>query len=372
MGQPDSDGHSGRAFRGIMKSETALAILAVLAVLYTAYAAQNLIAPITASIVASFILSPLLRMRLFRRLPAALTSAILVITLIATFCLGVFLLYGPVSEWAQKIPEALSQLRHDTAALSKPVQQMQEASETVEEVARSMGSKQPAQTVIVREPGLLQQLMAVAGQKGASILVFFVLLYFLLSSIEVLYSRIVSAVEKAGEKEKARRILRTIEREISHYLASITLINIGLGVAIGLSMWALGLPDPLLWGALAALFNFVPYAGVIAGMALTGFASYIAFGNLAEAFYAPLIYFFWNAIESQIVTPTILGKRHTLNAAIVFVSIVFWGWLWGVIGAVLAVPILVIANAICAHVEHLKPISYFIDGTPRPHAPLPE
>ena len=356
-----------------METNTALSILAVLAILYTAYAAQNLIAPITAAVVASFILSPIMRARLFRRLPSGVSAGFIVLTLIAAFCLGVFLLYGPISEWAQKIPDALDHLRHETAAISEPVQKMKEASKTMEQVASSMGrDNQPAQTVIVREPGVLQQFMTIAGQKGSSILIFFVLLYFLLASSEVLYSRIVNSVEKAGGKEKARRILRTIEREISHYLASITLINIGLGVVIGLSMWAIGLPDPLLWGALAALFNFVPYAGVIAGMALTGFASYIVFGSLTDAFYAPLIYFFWNAIESQIVTPTVLGKRHTLNSAVVFVSIVFWGWLWGVIGAVLAVPILVIGNAICAHVEHLKPVSYFIDGSPRPHTPLPE
>lgn len=174
----------------------------------------------------------------------------------------------------------------------------------------------------------------------------------------------IRSARRLTDKEKARRILRSIEREISTYLLSISLINAGLGVAIGLSLWAIGLPNAALWGAAAALLNFVPYAGLAAGMALTGFVGFITFDEPGRALLAPALYLFWNIIESQFVTPSILGRRHTLNAAVVFLSIVFWGWMWGVIGAVLAVPILVMLNTCFAQIEPLRKFSIFIDGSP--------
>lgn len=212
----------------------------------------------------------------------------------------------------------------------------------------------------------MEQVMEVAGQKGTSFLIFIVLLYFLLATGELLRDRIIRSARRLTDKEKARRILRSIEREISTYLFSISFINAGLGLCIGVSLWAIGLPNAALWGVAAALLNFIPYAGAVAGMALTTLIALIAFDDLGRILAVPAIYFLWNLIESQFVTPSVLGRRHTLNAAVVFLSIVFWGWMWGVIGAVLAVPILVIMNTCFAQIEGLRKFSIFIDGSPRP------
>lgn len=358
---------SGHAPALTMQPETSLAVLAVLALLYTAWLAQNLVAPIVAAVIASFIFMPLLRVAPFRFLPGAVAAAIVVAALTGTFAGAVYVLAEPAVEWATRIPAAIENAKLKSSEFTEPVETMRRVSREMEELGRMAGA--PAE-VVMREPSLMAQIVDVAMQKGASILIFIVLLYFLLATGEMLRDRIIHAAKRLTDKEKARRILRGIEREISTYLLSITLINAGLGVAVGLSLWALGMPNALLWGVAAALLNYIPYAGPLAGMALMGFAAFITFDSLAQALAVPAIYLFWNVVESQFVTPSVLGRRHTLNAAVVFVAIVFWGWMWGVIGAVLAVPILVILNTCFAQSEHLRKFSYFINGNAIP-TPLP-
>lgn len=362
MTDTDSGGRGMRV--RVMRAETALGILAVLAILYTAYLAQNLVAPVTAAVVGSFILMPLMRAAPFRFLPDGLSAAIMVAAILAALAATIYLLAEPVAHWTARIPAALEDFEKRSRDISEPVEAMRRAGEQVRDLARGGGDRPEA--MVVSEPGIAQQAMEMAGQKGASFLIFIVLLYFLLATGELLRDRIIRSAKRLTDKEKARRILRSIEHEISTYLFSITLINAGLGLAIGLSLWAIGLPNAALWGAAAMLLNFVPYAGPIAGMALTGLVGFIAFEDGSRALLAPAIYFVWNLIESQFVTPLVLGRRHTLNAAIVFLSIVFWSWMWGVIGAVLAVPLLVMMNTCFAQIEGLRKFSMFIDGSPTP------
>jgi len=348
----------------MMRAETALGILAVLAILYTAYLAQNLVAPVTAAVVGSFIFMPLMRAAPFRFLPDAVSASIIVAALVGALGGGIYMLAEPAAKWAERIPAALEEIEERSHDISEPVEAMRRAGEQVRDLARG-GAGRP-EAMVVSEPGIAQQAMEMAGQKGASFLIFIVLLYFLLATGELLRDRIIRSAKRLTDKEKARRILRSIEREISTYLLSISLINAGLGVAIGVTLWAIGLPNALLWGVAAALLNFIPYAGPLAGMALTGVVGFMTFDSIGEAMLAPAAYFLWNLVESQFVTPSVLGRRHTLNAAVVFLSIVFWGWMWGVVGAVLAVPLLVMMNTCFAQIEGLRKFSMFIDGTPTP------
>ncbi len=365
----EANGAPGASPR-MMRAETALGILAVLAILYTAYLAQNLIAPITAAVVGSFIFMPLMRAVPFRFLPDAVSASIIVAVIIGTLGGGIYMLAEPAAEWTARIPAALEEIEEKSRELSEPVAAMRRASKQVEEMTRADDAPRE---VVVRDEGLVAQAMEVAGQKGASALIFIVLLYFLLATGELLRDRIIRSAKRLTDKERARRILLSIEREISTFLLSISLINAGLGIAIGVSMWAIGLPNAMLWGVAAALLNFIPYAGPIAGMVLTGIVGFLTFDSVGEAMLAPAAYFLWNLVESQFVTPSVLGRRHTLNAAVVFVSIVFWGWMWGVIGAVLAVPILVIMNTCFAQIEGLRKFSLFIDGSAKVNGPtLPD
>lgn len=360
---------------GLMLPGTALTFLAILALLYTLYLAQALIAPVFAAIVVSFLFTPLLRLSPLKYLPDPAAAALIVFTLLGLSGGGLYLLADPVSEWAERIPSAIEEFRERTREITVPMEEMRKASEQMREAAGSlaMGEEESgSQEVVVQEASLANRALTLMGEVGTSLLIFFVFLYFVLATTHLMRDRIVQIAPRIADKEKARRIIRDIEREISGYLVSVTLINIALGTAIGLCMWAIGLPNPVLWGAAGMILNYIPYLGPAIGMTLTGIAGFLTMPDPVFALLPPALYFLCNLIESQLVLPTVIGRRHTINAAVVFLSIVFWGWMWGVIGAVLAVPILVIIKTSFSHLDRLQKFSVFIASDDRKAPRLPD
>ncbi|MGK2740574.1 AI-2E family transporter [Tepidicaulis sp. LMO-SS28] len=359
---------SSVSFGGLMLPGTALSFLAILALLYTFYLAQALIAPVFTAIVVSFLFTPLLRLFPLKHLPDPAAAAIIVFTLLGLSSGGLYLLADPVSEWAERIPAAIEEFRQRTREITISMEEMREMADSLsdmEEEARN-------QDVVIQEASLANRALTLAGTIGTSLLIFFVFLYFILATNHLMRDRIVQIAPRIGDKEKARRIIRDIEREISGYLVSVTLINMGLGTAIGLCMWAIGLPNPVLWGAAGMILNYIPYLGPAIGMTLTGIAGFLTMPDPVYALLPPAFYFLCNLIESQLVLPTVIGRRHTINSAVVFLSIVFWGWMWGVIGAVLAVPILVIVKTAFSHLDRLQKFSVFIASEDRKPRRLPD
>lgn len=359
---------SSVSFGGLMLPGTALSFLAILALLYTFYLAQALIAPVFTAIVVSFLFTPLLRLFPLKHLPDPAAAAIIVFTLLGLSGGGLYLLADPVSEWAERIPAAIEEFRQRTREITISMEEMREMADSLsdmEEEARN-------QDVVIQEASLANRAVTLAGTIGTSLLIFFVFLYFILATNHLMRDRIVQIAPRIGDKEKARRIIRDIEREISGYLVSVTLINMGLGTAIGLCMWAIGLPNPVLWGAAGMILNYIPYLGPAIGMTLTGIAGFLTMPDPVYALLPPAFYFLCNLIESQLVLPTVIGRRHTINSAVVFLSIVFWGWMWGVIGAVLAVPILVIVKTAFSHLDRLQKFSVFIASEDRKPRRLPD
>lgn len=359
---------SSVSFGGLMLPGTALSFLAILALLYTFYLAQALIAPVFTAIVVSFLFTPLLRLFPLKHLPDPAAAAIIVFTLLGLSGGGLYLLADPVSEWAERIPAAIEEFRQRTREITISMEEMREMADSLsdmEEEARN-------QDVVIQEASLANRALTLAGTIGTSLLIFFVFLYFILATNHLMRDRIVQIAPRIGDKEKARRIIRDIEREISGYLVSVTLINMGLGTAIGLCMWAIGLPNPVLWGAAGMILNYIPYLGPAIGMTLTGIAGFLTMPDPVYALLPPAFYFLCNLIESQLVLPTVIGRRHTINSAVVFLSIVFWGWMWGVIGAVLAVPILVIVKTAFSHLDRLQKFSVFIASEDRKPRRLPD
>jgi predicted PurR-regulated permease PerM len=151
-----------------------------------------------------------------------------------------------------------------------------------------------------------------------------------------------------------------VERAISRYLLTITLINAGLGVAVFALLFAIGLPNAFIWGVVAFVFNFLPFLGALAGVVLVALYSVVMIEPLGTALLAPALYMLATTVEGQFVTPTILGRRLKLNTVSVFVTVVFWGWLWGIAGALMAVPFLVIVKVICDNVDSLKTLGSFL------------
>ena len=167
---------------------------------------------------------------------------------------------------------------------------------------------------------------------------------------------------KLHEKKEAVEIVREVEHNISAFLVTITLINGCVALTFALAMLLLGMPNPLLWGVLGGLLNFIPYFGPVSMVLVLVPAGFLSFESTAQALLPAFLYLGVHTVESNFVTPMILGRRLTLSPVIIFVSLMFWTWLWGMPGALLAVPLLMTFRIFCDHFRPLAPISTFLSG----------
>ena len=164
------------------------------------------------------------------------------------------------------------------------------------------------------------------------------------------------------DKRKVVEMVHEVERGVSSYLLTVTLINIALGVVIGLAMWLMEMPNPALWGAMATTLNFIPYLGAMAGTIVVFLVAVFSFDSLAYASLVPVVYFGCTALEGNFVTPSLLGRNMSMNPIVVFLSLVFWGWMWGVGGALIAVPTLAILKIGLDQFDRTRPIGTLLGG----------
>ncbi|WNK20379.1 AI-2E family transporter [Halomonas piscis] len=187
-----------------------------------------------------------------------------------------------------------------------------------------------------------------------------VLLIFLLASGDMFYEKIVHTLPNLRDKRRAKQIAQAIERQLSRYLLTITVINAGLGTAVGLAMWALGMPSPLIFGIIAFLFNFVPYLGAIIGVAIAATVALVSFTWLGMPLVVGGAYLALTTLEGQFVTPYFIGRSLRLNSVVVFLAISFWAWLWSAVGMIVAVPLLVAVKTFCDHISAMEPLGNFL------------
>jgi predicted PurR-regulated permease PerM len=200
-------------------------------------------------------------------------------------------------------------------------------------------------------------LLSATPHAVASTLSTIILVYFLLVSGDVFLRKLVNVIPTFRDKKRAVDITRQIETDISFYLLNFTLVNVGLGVAMAIVTALLGFPNPLLWGVLVAVLNFVPYIGAIASMAMLAMVGLQTFDSIPLALAAPAILIALVTISAEVVTPYVLGRGLLLNPVAIFIAIMLWGWLWGIVGVLLAVPLLASFKIICERVEPLHPIA---------------
>ena len=194
----------------------------------------------------------------------------------------------------------------------------------------------------------------------AQALTMVILLYFLLAYDGLFLGKLIKAMPRLQDKKRALTIAREIESSISKYLVTVTCINAGLGTAVGVAVGLLGMPNPLLWGVMAMVFNFVPYLGATVGIISMTLAAVLSFDSLTWALIFPTTYLAIAIIEGNFITPMILGHSLTVNPIVILIALMFWGWMWGIPGAMLAVPILATFKIFCDHVQPLAPIGEFL------------
>jgi predicted PurR-regulated permease PerM len=332
--------------------------LFLLAVFHTLRVARDLLLPLMLAFFLSFLLSPLMRMLKRARIPQAVGAALLLIVLVGGVGLGLYSLVDPAAEWIEKAPESLSRIQRKLRLLRSPIEQV---SRTADQVERTIaGESATAPVPAPKSPAWIKQ--ALFGGTTAFLseaIVVIVLLYFLLASGDLFLRKLIKVLPTLHDKKRAVEIAREVESNISTYLFTVTLINLGVGTAVGLGVWALGMPNPVLWGALACVLTYVPYLGSVVGISILGLAALLVFDDLPHALAVPGVYLVVSFVEGNFITPMVLGRRLTLNPVVIFVGLLFWFFVWGIPGALLAVPILAVLKILCDHVDALAPIGEF-------------
>jgi predicted PurR-regulated permease PerM len=332
--------------------------LFVLAALYTLYFARAFFLPIVLAVLLDFLLSPLIRGLKRARIPEPLGAAMVIIAVLGTAGAAIYGLSGPAREWVTQLPDSMREAENRLRTLRSPVEQVTKTAEQVEEATKM--DEGSTTEVVVKGPSLTERLFGTTQTIVTTAIEVIILLYFLLAAGDLFLQKLIKVLPQLRDKKKAVAIARETESSISTYLVTVTLMNIGLGLVVAAAMFLLGMPNPLLWGAMAALAEFVPYLGATALVGLLTLAGLVTFDQVGHALLVPVTYLGVNVLQSQFIYPMVLGHRLTLNPVAILVGLVFWWWIWGIPGAFLAVPILATFKIFCDHIEALAPIGEFL------------
>ncbi|WP_308918078.1 AI-2E family transporter [Jannaschia sp. LMIT008] len=332
------------------------------------YVAAAFFMPVVLALLLALTLSPLVRFLHRRGLGEGLAAA-LVVAMLALGLAGTFAAVGtPFFNLVDDAPRMVAEVREKFEQIREPIETVTEVAEQVDDAT---GAEAGVQQVTVQQPGILSQVAGSALSIVTTTVIVVILTLFVLASGDHFSEQIVKSFGTLRDKKRALRTVRDIEGEISRYLLTITLINACLGVAVGLAMWALGMPTPLLWGMMAALINFLPYIGSLIGIAVVAIVSLATFPTMGAALLPPLAYFACTAIEGQFVTPTIVGRRLRINTVAVFVAVAFWSFLWSIPGALMAVPILVFVKVLSDNVPAMHGLGRFLSADADDAAAMP-
>jgi predicted PurR-regulated permease PerM len=337
----------------------ALTGLFILASFYTLYFGRAFFLPIVLALLLSFLLSPVVRVLKKLHVPEALGAALAIVSLLGLLVLGVVELATPAYDWIGQAPQSLRKIEGKIRDLKKPVQTVSKATEQVEKIAKVSGQDATPKVQVTTE-SLGARVLSKTTELVSSAVVMFILLYFLLASGDLFLRKLIKVTPSLEDKKRAVEIARQIEREVSTYLATITLINVVLGLAVWGALALIGVPNPLLWGVLATFANYIPYLGPILMISVLTMVGLLAFPDVPHALLPPGAFLVLHGLETFLITPMILGRRLTLNPVMIFLGLTFWGWMWGIAGAILAVPIMVVFKIFCDHVEALAPVGEFL------------
>lgn len=343
---------SGWALRGIF----------LIALVFAVREARPLLAPLLIAVLLTFALAPAVRWLRARGVPAVLGALLLVVALMTSTVPLAMSLARPAASWWEAAPTTVAQLLEQLERVRNAIPGLRPP------VAR------PGRAAVAPAPDPLRDKLATEGMaltgvvltRGLSFLVAasatVILLYFLLASEHWLLSRLVEAMPRRRTRALLLGGVRAAQREIGSYLVAVGVINSTVGLIMGLVLWAQGLPNPTLWGVVIAVLCFVPYLGPMTLMGLLLLAGITAFDSGAAVFAPMAAFAALHVVESNIISPLIVGRRLSLSPVSVFLSVLFWGWLWGIVGALIAVPLLIALRSLCRRQRGLRLLRRFLEG----------
>jgi predicted PurR-regulated permease PerM len=334
--------------------------LFVLALLAAAYVAREVILPFVFAIVLTLLLQPAFRILERLHVPRIIAALLLILALFGTVVGLGAAVSNPARTWAAKLPEGVPRLQERLSFMREPVDTLQRFLQQVED----FGETGPSQTVAVptQGPTLLSKLFTGTRNFASGFFTTVLFLFFLLVSGDIFLHRLVEILPHFRSKRQVVEISQQIESDISAYLVTITIMNAAVGIATALAMWLTGVGDPILWGTVAFLLNYVPILGTALGVLIFLLAGLLTHDILWQALLPAGLYFGLHLIEGETVTPLLVARRFTLNPVLVIISLVFWFWMWGIPGVILSMPMLAITKIICDRLQPLAAFGHFLEG----------
>jgi predicted PurR-regulated permease PerM len=335
--------------------------LFALGVLAALYVASSVILPVVFALVLNLLLQPGVRLLGRLHLPRALGALLAVLLVIGAIVGLVAALSVPAATWAERLPEGIPRLEAHLQVMKGPIQALQKVIQQAEQVADAPPSRGSIVSVR-RDLGITGALFAGTRSVLDGLFTTVLVLYFLLVAGNIFLRRIVEILPTFSNKRQAVDISQQIQEDISAYLLTITAMNAAVGVTTAVAMYLCGLGDPLLWGTTAFLLNYIPILGPLFGVCIFVLVGMLSFESLWWALLPPALYFGIHLVEGESLTPMLLARRFTLNPVLIILSLVFWFWMWGMLGAILAVPMLAILKIISDRLRPLKALGHFLEG----------
>jgi predicted PurR-regulated permease PerM len=331
-------------------------ILCLIAVLACLYIAQAIVLPVVLAIVLTLLLQPLVNLLEQLRVPKPVGALIALAVLLSVFVGLGMLLSSPAAEWASGLPQAWPQLQQKFAFIKDPVEHIQRTLD-------QMGIQLESPSAVLSNPiGMVTAVFSGTGTVAAHLLETLLVLFYLLVFGETFLRRLVEVLPTFANKREAVEISLHVERDLSAYLLTITVINAAVGCATAGVIWLCDVPGPVLWGVVAFCLNFVPILGPFCGIILFLAVGLISMGPAWTALLPAALYFGIHVAEGEIVTPMLLANRFTINPVAVILSLIFWYWMWGVPGAILAVPMLAIIKIVSDRLRPFRAFGHLLEG----------
>lgn len=353
---PNDEPATGKVLKVPAELTTPVYGLFVLGILYTLYLAHQIVLPIVLAIMASLLLTPLVDRAERWRIPRVISALVLVLCLLGALLSVAAAVATPAIEWAERAPQGLSRLLVGDSPFKSQIDRVTESARRVEEQMEELADNgERPTTVVLQTDSWRSQLMSKAQNGLAGLALTLALTYFLLVSGDRLIKNFIRQQPRLRRRQSLR-IVQGAQDQVAQYLAVIGISNVVVGVTTALMCWAIGLPEPAVWGLVAGLARFIPYLGVILTISLLAVVSATSLDTLWMMALAPLGYLVLTSLVGFFIEPWIHGFRMAINPVIIFVSIFFWGWLWGPVGVLLAVPLMTVIQVVLRQIPSLRPV----------------
>jgi predicted PurR-regulated permease PerM len=341
-----------RRARRLRALRVPLLILTFVAIAATLVVARTLFVPLVLAAFVGMGLNPIVAGLQRIYVPRALGALLIMVALIIGLSEAAVLLTAPATEWIREAPQAIHQLAPKIRHMVRP---LSAASHAASQSLAGFGVGAPAAPSANPAAGYgVSDLLLLAPRILAEALTVLLLVFFFLTYGDHMRRRLATASPRFAYRRIALRLVRGIQVEISRYLLTVTLINSCLGALTAAILWGWQMPDPVLWGCVVALLNYMPYVGAITSTLLLGVVGLLHFNSPAHALLPALCFACLAALEGNVITPMIMGHRLRLSPVAILIWLLFWGWMWGIPGALLAVPMLTCAKLIAERVPGVE------------------